>query len=252
MTRNRLSLLLAVVAMAVVAIGGFFLAVQPQLAQASAARTQTKSVEQTNDTSRSELDRLRAQAAKLPAMREELDRLSASVPDTADMSAFIDELDAVAATSGMQVSAFTASDATAYAPAAAAAGSASSGGTSTSSGSTTGTASTGTASTPAPTAAATAPAAPTAPSVVTNAAITGEDFSVIPVTVTVDGTFDQALTFVQGVQGGSRLFLISTISSSEKTGDDGTATSSSSWTFGGSVYVLDRSAAAASGASAKG
>ena len=222
MTKNRLSLLLAFAAMAIVAVGGFFLAVQPQLALAANAREQTATVEQTNATSRTELARLKAQAAKLPAMRDEL---------SASVSSFIDELDGIAAASGMQVSAFTASDATAYQPAATAAGSPSS------------------AATPAPGAAATAtpapsatPAEPTAPSIVTNAAITGQNFSVIPVTVAVDGTFDQALRFVQGVQTGKRLFLITSITSAQQTGDDGSAATTATWTFGGSIYVLDRSA----------
>ncbi|WP_242089451.1 hypothetical protein [Curtobacterium sp. DN_7.5] len=231
MTKNRLSLLLAFAAMAIVAVGGFFLAVQPQLALAANAREQTATVEQTNATSRVELARLKAQAAKLPAMRDELSSLTRSVPESASVSSFIDELDGIAADTGMQVSAFTASDATAYQPAATAAGSASS------------------AATPAPGAAATAtpapsatPAEPTAPSIVTNAAITGQNFSVIPVTVAVDGTFDQALRFVQGVQTGKRLFLITSITSAQQTGDDGSAATTATWTFGGSIYVLDRSA----------
>lgn len=233
MTRNRLSMMLALAAMAIVAVGGFFLAVQPQLAEAAAARAQTTTVDQTNATSRVELARLREQAAALPAMRAELATLTKSVPESASMSAFIDELNAVAARSGMQVSAFTASDATAYAPPANA--------------SATGTAADGAAAASSATSAATpspsaAPFAPAAPSVVTNAAITGEDFSVIPVTVAVDGTFDQALQFVKGVQSGDRLFLITSITSAQQTGDDGSATAASTWTFGGAVYVLDRSA----------
>lgn len=233
MSRNRLSLLLAVLAMAVVAVGGFFLAVQPQLAQTAAAHTQTASVEQTNDTSRRELARLREQAADLPAMKRDLSTRATSVPDTARLSAFIDELNTIAAASGMQVSSFTASDATAYSPAVAAEPAAAGQGGATPSAS------------PSATAGA-APSAPQAPSLVTDAAVTGQNFSVIPVTVAVDGSFDQALQFVKGVQDGDRLFLITTVSSAEKSGDDGAASSSSSWTFGGSIYVLDRSSDAAS------
>ncbi|QZQ55292.1 hypothetical protein KZI27_18935 [Curtobacterium sp. TC1] len=229
MSRNRLSLLLAVLAMAVVAVGGFFLAVQPQLAQTASAHTQTAAVERTNDTSRSELARLRQQAADLPAMKRELSTRATSVPDTARLSAFIDQLNTIAAASGMQVSSFTASDATAYSPAVAAEPTAA------------GQAGATPSASPSSTAEA-VPSAPEAPSLVTDAAVTGQNFSVIPVTVAVDGSFDQALQFVKGVQGGDRLFLITTISSTEKSGEDGTASSSSSWTFGGSIYVLDRSA----------
>lgn len=238
MSRNRLSLLLAFVAMAVVAVGGFFLAVQPQLAQASAAQAQETNVEKTNHASRLELTRLREQAAKLPAMRQELAQLSASVPDGADLSSFIADLDGIASASGMQVSSYTTSDAVAYAPVApAAAASAPS-------------ASPSAASTAAP--AAAVPTAPAAPAVVTNGAITGENFSVIPVTVAVDGTFEQALTFLNGVQHGKRLFLITSISSAEKGGEDGTASDQSTWTFGGSIYVLDDASRTAAAAPAKG
>ncbi|MGU3410793.1 type 4a pilus biogenesis protein PilO [Microbacterium sp. M1A1_1b] len=242
MSRNRLTLLLAFVAMAVVAVGGFFLAVQPQLALASTARDQRASVEQTNAASRTELARLREQSAKLPQMQEQLAQLSASVPDSADLSSFIGDLNAVAAASGMQISSYTTSDAVAYAPAAAAAGTSSAAaGTATPS------------ATPAPSASASAsaaPAAPAAPAAVTNAAITGQDFSVIPVTVAVDGTFAQALTFVDGIQHGSRLFLITNVSSAEKSGEDGTESDESTWTFGGSIYVLDTNATATATASA--
>jgi Tfp pilus assembly protein PilO len=239
MSRNRLSLLLAVVAMAVVAVGGFFLAVQPQLAQASAAQTQETNVEHTNHASRVELARLREQAAKLPAMREELAQLSASVPDGADLSSFIADLDATASASGMEVSSYTTSDAVAYAPVAPAAAP---------SAAPSATPSAGSSAAPA----ATAPTAPAAPAVVTNGAITGEDFSVIPVTVAVDGTFEQALAFLNGVQHGKRLFLVTSIASTEKSGEDGTASDQSTWTFGGSVYVLADSSRTAAAAPANG
>lgn len=230
MSRNRLSLLLAFVAMAVVAVGGFFLAVQPQLAMATSARTQQSSVEQANETSRTELARLREQATKLPEMQAQLTTLSASVPDQAAMSSFIAELNTIAAASGTKISAFTTSDAVAYTPAAPAG---------TAAGASATAAATPAASSTATPAPAAAPSEPAAPAVVTNAAITGQNFSIIPVTVGVDGTFDQALSFVDGVQHGSRLFLITSVSSAEKTGEDGASSNASTWTFGGSIYVLD-------------
>ncbi|WFR67344.1 hypothetical protein P9139_01735 [Curtobacterium flaccumfaciens] len=165
-------------------------------------------------------------------MRRELKAVSASVPDTASVSPFIDELTAIAASTGMQVSSFTASDATAYSP-------------SITEGSDGQPADDATAEPSSATNASTAPAAPAAPGVVTDASITGQNLSVIPVTVAVDGTFDQALHFVEGVQKGQRLFLITTISSTGKSGDDGASSASSTWTFGGSIYVLDRSSGAA-------
>lgn len=242
MSKNRLSLLLAIMSMVVVAVGGFFLAVQPQLAQTAAARAQTDTVNATNGASRTELARLRVQAAKLPAMQQELAARAASVPDSADVSPFLVELNAIAAASGMEVSSFTASDATAYSPVVAAQSSpAASAAPSASAG-----------SEPSASATAAVPAAPVAPSIVTSPSITAKNLSVIPVTVAVDGTFEQALAFVKGVQAGSRLFLITSISSAEKSGDDGAATTASTWTFGGSIYVLDRSAGTSSTTASKG
>ncbi|MBT2501973.1 hypothetical protein [Curtobacterium sp. ISL-83] len=246
MSRNRMSLLLAVVAMAIVAVGGFFLAIQPQLAASAAARAQTRTVQTSNDANRAELSRLSAQAAKLPAMRRELTARTASVPAGADLPAFIDELDGVAASSGMQVSSFTSSDAVAYAPAtpALAAGAAAGGASATPSPGP----STGTSASAAPA----VPVAPVAPTAVTNPSITGENLSVIPVTVAVDGSFDQALAFVRGMQSGARLFLITTISSTATSGDGGSASNNSTWTFGGSIYVLDTSTSTATGTGATG
>lgn len=248
MSKNRLSLLLAVMAMVVVAVGGFFLAVQPQIAQTAAAHAQTETVNATNGASRTELARLRDQAAELPAMRRELAARSASVPDSADVSPFLDELTAIATSAGMQVSSFTASDATAYSPTV----TADPANTDSASGGSGSTANASPSAEPSATATATAPSAPAAPSIVTDPSITAQNLSVIPVTVAVDGSFEQALSFVKGVQSGQRLFLITSISSAEKSGDDGAASATSTWTFGGSIYVLDRSADTTSTTASKG
>jgi len=230
-TRNRLSLLLAVLAMFVVAAAGYFLAVQPQLAQAAEARTQRESVEQTNESSRVELSRLRAQAKTLPQMKTELEALSASIPDEAALPAFIDELNATATAAGVQVQSYTTSDAAAYAPTASTTGSAAEtapGGTATSAPT----------ATPAP---AAAPSTAAEPPIVTDPAVTAQNFSVVPAAVAVEGTYDQALAFVKGLQNGKRLFLITKISSAEASGSEADATGVATWMFGGSLYVLDSS-----------
>lgn len=238
MTRNRLSLLLAVLAMFVVAAAGYFLAVQPQLAQAAEARTQRESVEQTNESSRVELSRLRAQAKTLPQMKTELEALSASVPDEAALPAFIDELNATATAAGVQVQSYTTSDAAAYAPTASTTG----GAAATAPGGTTTSAPTAT-PTPAP---AAAPSAAAEPPLVTDPAVTAQNFSVVPAAVAVEGTYDQALAFVKGLQNGKRLFLITKISSAEASGSEADATGVATWMFGGSLYVLDSSTPSAS------
>ncbi|PYY56274.1 hypothetical protein DEJ17_11235 [Curtobacterium sp. MCSS17_011] len=226
MTRNRLNMLLAVVAMVVVALAGFFLGVQPHLAQAASDRTDQVSVDATNRTTAAELARLKDRAKSLPAMRAELAELTASVPSSANMSSFYGAVDSVAAQAGVKVSAITTSDALAYtAPVAA----------STAAGTEDPSASTTDEATPEPTAASTGAA--TAP--VTDPAISAANFSAIPVSVSVDGSFDQALSFVGGMQDGARLFLVTTVSSSiSQDSTDPAASAATTWTFGGYVYVL--------------
>jgi Tfp pilus assembly protein PilO len=228
MSKNRLNMLIAVLAMVVVAAAGFFLGVQPQLAQAASNRAQQTTVEATNSTTAKELARLRERAKSLPEMQSELTGLEASVPSSASMSRFYSEIDGIASTSGVTVSAITTSDAIAYAPPA-----------STATDTATDAASPAATASPEPTASATASAAPTAPDVTTNPAITGSNFSVIPVSVSVDGSFEQALSFASGTRDGARLFLIDSISSSTSDGSaDAAAASKTTWTFAGYVYVL--------------
>lgn len=224
MTRNRLNMLLAVVAMVVVALAGFFLGVQPHLAQAASDRTDQVSVDATNRTTAAELARLKERAESLPKLKAELAVLTASVPSSASMSSFYDAVDSVAAKAGVKVSAITTSDAVAYtAPAAAtdaetdAAAEATDGAT----------------------AEPTTGAADGATAPLTDPAISAANFSAIPVSVSVDGSFDQALSFVGGMQDGARLFLVTTVSSSvSQDSTDPAAAAATTWTFGGYVYVL--------------
>jgi Tfp pilus assembly protein PilO len=240
-TRNRLSLLLAVLAMFVVAAAGYFLAVQPQLAQAADAHAQRATVEQTNASSQTELSRLRQQAKALPQMKARLAALSESVPDDAALPSFIDELNATATAAGVEVQSYTTSDAAAYAPTAST--------TATTSDAATGTATSAPSATATPTPTA-APSTASEPSLVTDPAVTAQNFSLVPAAVAVDGTYDQALAFVKGLQSGKRLFLITKISSAEASGSESGATGVSTWMFGGSLYVLDRSTDAAAPSSA--
>ncbi|QYI96430.1 hypothetical protein K0028_12080 [Curtobacterium flaccumfaciens pv. flaccumfaciens] len=230
MTRNRLNMLLAVVAMVVVALAGFFLGVQPHLAQAASDRTDQVSVDATNRTTAAELARLKDRAKSLPAMKAELAELTTSVPSSANMSSFYGAVDGVAARAGVKVSAITTSDALAYTAPVAASTAA---GTEDSSASATDEATDE--ATPEPTAASTGAA--TGP--VTDPAISAANFSAIPVSVSVDGSFDQALSFVGGMQDGARLFLVTTVSSSiSQDSTDPAAAAATTWTFGGYVYVL--------------
>ncbi|WP_412147847.1 hypothetical protein [Curtobacterium flaccumfaciens] len=220
MTRNRLNMLLAVVAMVVVALAGFFLGVQPHLAQAASDRTDQVTVDATNRTTAAELARLKERAESLPKLKAELAALTASVPSSASMSSFYGAVDSVAAKAGVKVSAITTSDAVAYTAPAAATDAAAE-------------------ATDGATAEPTTGAADGATAPLTDPAISAANFSAIPVSVSVDGSFDQALSFVGGLQDGARLFLVTTVSSSvSQDSTDPAAAAATTWTFGGYVYVL--------------
>ncbi|MFJ3032953.1 type II secretion system protein GspM [Curtobacterium pusillum] len=229
MSRNRLMLVLAAVAALAVAAGGFFLGVQPQLDRAAAAKSEAQNISSSNATTRTEIARLREQAKSLPKMRAELAALRSSVPSSAAASSFISQLNATADATGVKVATITLGDAAAYTPPVVttpATGTATDGASAT--------------ATPTPTPSAT-PSAPAAPTTTTDSSITAENFSVIPVSISVNGEFAQALSFVKGVQSNPRLFLIDSISSSIASAGSADAASgadSPSWTFTGSIYVL--------------
>jgi Tfp pilus assembly protein PilO len=221
-------LLLAAVAAVVVLAGGFFLGVRPQLDSAAASRADVESIDATNDVTRTELARLREQAKTLPEQRAALATLSASVPGSPNPATFISALNTTADQAGVKVSSITVGDAQAYTPPVTAEGTPADGGA---------------AATPAPSATAaptgTAPV-PTAVAPTTDSSITAQNFSVIPVTVSVTGDFSQALAFVKGAQAGERLFLVNSISSSIEAAaaTDAAAADAPTWSFSGSVYVL--------------
>lgn len=240
MNRNKLMLLVAVVAAVVIVAGGFFLGVQPQLAKADEDHASQATVESANQTTQIQIAQLKAQATKLPEITATLESLQRSVPSAPSASAFISELNDNAGSSGATVSSITVGDAQAYSPPVVAPSTS----TASSSSATASSAATGTPS-PSPSA---SPTTPAAPKTTTNAAITATDFSYVPVSVEISGTFSQALSFVHGAQNGDRLFLINSVTAEAGSSDSGsgatiTATTTK-WTFAGFIYVLNTDAAA--------
>jgi len=225
--RNRIKMIVAALSGVAVLALGFLLGVQPQLAAASDAVAQRASVEQQNEAHRATLAQLVAENDELSTLTADRDARRASVPDAADMPELIRQLDEMAAAAGVPVTAFTTSDAVSYEiPASASAPAADAAPAE-------GTESTeGTDETAAP-AEAEGPAAPTT---FTDPAVTSANFSTIAVSVDVQGSYDQALDFVDKLQKGSRLFLVTTITSSEP--EEGATVGAQTWTIGGLVFVL--------------
>lgn len=216
MTKHHLSLVIALVVCAVVLAGGWFLGVQPQLAAAASNQAQQTAIDATNDKNRAELTRLAAAFAGLDATKAELARLRASVPSTTDSESLVRQIDANAAAAGVQVTNVTIGDATPYAPATEPTG----------------------ATTASPTAGSDTDEDVPSAQPVTDPAVTDANFSLVPVTVAVQGSYDQALAFTKAMQSGSRLFLVSGIAAASEEEGDTPPMESQSWSLSGSVYVF--------------
>jgi Tfp pilus assembly protein PilO len=234
----------AVVAMIAVVAGGVLLGVQPQLSAATAADAQRASIVADNVSKQAVLETLKSDYTQLPQLKAQLRDLERSVPSSAQMPEFIDALGALAASTHTTISSFTPSDAQPYTPpvtapvaGAAASGTGSTGSTATPSPSPSSSAT----ATPVP--APTAPSAPQAPPIVTNSKITPANFVAIPITIGIKGSYAKALDFVDGLQHGSRLFLVTTFASGGSSGGagggaGGGSSAPASWTVGGFAYVL--------------
>ncbi|MBF4580458.1 hypothetical protein [Frigoribacterium sp. VKM Ac-2530] len=235
MDRNRIKMIVAALSGVAVLALGFLLGVQPQLASASAAAEQRSTVETQNEGLRATLAQLVTENDQLSTLAADRDTRRASVPDAADMPELIRQLDEMADAAGVPVTSFTTADAVSYEmPASAAAPVADAATTE------------GTAPAEGADASAAAPteaAGPTAPTTFTDPAVTAANFSTIAVTVDIEGSYDQALDFVDRLQKGSRLFLVTTITSSEAgegTDSEGepVAADAQTWTVGGLVFVM--------------
>ncbi len=237
MDRNRLMMIGAVLAAVVVIAGGFFLGVSPQLTAAGTAQANTATVNAQNTTLNSNLVTLKSQYSKLDSLKTQLGVLKESVPTTAATAAFISEVNGLAKSTGVTLKSLTIGDALAYvAP------------TTTTTPTSSASPSASASATPAPTVAAT----PTAPTLATSPLITATNFSDLPVSVSVQGTYTQGLAFLEGLRTGKRLFVSSTISynaSSTTTTGSGSSSSAPSssgldWTIGGLIYALTDSTTA--------
>jgi Tfp pilus assembly protein PilO len=230
--RNRIKMIVAVLSGVAVLALGFLLGVQPQLSSASTAADQRQTVEQQNEDLRATLEQLVTENDQLSTLTADRDARRASVPDGADMPELIRQLDDMAEAAGVPVTAFTAADAVAYEmPASATAPAAD--------------ASAAEGASDDATAAPAAPGAPAAPAPYTDPAVTAANFSTIAVTVDIEGSYDQALDFVDRLQKGPRLFLVTSITSNEPdeggSGADGEAAAApgaQTWTIGGLVFVM--------------
>lgn len=182
------------------AAGAWFLAISPQLAEAAELREQTESVDNQNDILELAIAKLAAEFEHLDEYRTELADLRLQIPTEAELSAYLRELDAIAAAHAVVVTnvapampqAFVSAVVPAPAPAP----------TETAE---EGTEEEATAEEPTDEATPTAPAVPAGP-------VAPPGFVAIPVTMTVVGTYDNTVAFLSSLQTGTqRLFLLTGI-----------------------------------------
>ncbi|WP_314148444.1 hypothetical protein [uncultured Leifsonia sp.] len=232
MSGTRLWVIGAVLGMVVIVVLGWIVGVQPQLTSAAVSTAQRLTVDATNARYQAVLAALKADHEKLPQLQAQLSALKASVPPDAESSAFVKELNAIAAAHGVTITGLTFSDAVGYKPPATspAAPAAAASGTST--------------STPAP--APSPSSTPQAPTPETNPLVTPSNFFASPVQVAVSGQLGNVLDFLQGAQKGTRLFLVTALSSNPST-TEGAPAGTVDATIGGYIYSVSTAQAQQTG-----
>jgi Tfp pilus assembly protein PilO len=214
MNTNRLWVFGAVIAMFAIAVGGWFVGISPVVAEAAAADQQFASVTQSNSASQAKLVQLKQQYANIDPLQKSLDSLRQSIPEGADASGFLQELDNLSVAEGVTITTVTISSATVY--------QASGAGSAASSAAATGTTSTAT-PTPAPSP-TTAPATPTS--------TPSGQFVQIPVLIVVTGSFDAVRNFLGALQTGTRLYFATSVQIGQS------SSGNASGSFTGDIFTL--------------
>jgi hypothetical protein len=226
MQSHRIISGLTILMMLVLVVVGYLLVAQPQLAAANTANDSLTTVNGQIASSQATLAHLKIQQKKLPSLKAQVAKLRLSIPVNADISAYIDALNALAGSTGVSISSIKVDTALPYIPPAAPVGAVApaAGGSATPS------------PTPSASTAPVAPVAPTAWSPTTDPLITAANFVAIPVTVTTSGEWPATQAFIKGLQTGTRLYLVTGITTSVATAATGTGGITAVIT--GYIYVL--------------
>lgn len=185
MSKNRLWVIGAVLAIVVVIAAGWFIGISPQLAAASSANNDRINVMAANARNEILLAKLKRDYQNIDALKNQVATLQESVPASADISSFVTELNTLANARKVTLKSITVSDAKPYTPAIQAV---KKGDTS---------------------------------AAQTNPKITSNNFVTIPVQIGVTGDYGKVLDFVNDIQQGRRLFLVSALSSMGSTNSKG-------------------------------
>lgn len=201
MNKNRMWVIGAVLAMVATVAGGWLIGISPQLTTVASANRDRATVIAANSRNEILLAKLKRDYENIDALKNQVSTLQQSVPTTADVSSFVTELNSLANARKVTLKSISVSDARAYTP----------------------------------TTQAAATKTTTSSSPQTNPKITTTNFVTIPVTIGVTGDYSKVLDFVNDVQLGRRLFLVSTFSSMGATNSKGVKGSPT--TSGGSQKV---------------
>ena len=213
----------------VILAAGWFLAISPTMASADASRAQTAVERAHNDLLKQQNATLKEQFTHLEEYKAQLAALRVQLPAHADLSALNSELQALVASAGLTTTTFGATTAQAFAPVAAAA------------------APVADAAAPAATGTGAAAAGAAAPAPATSY----PGFFAIPLTMTVLGTYDATLKFLDSLQTtSSRLYLVGSITATSQQdggsspGKPATSKGDLETTINGFTYVLQDGSAA--------
>ncbi len=192
-TSNRLWALGSAVLVVAIVAMGWFLGISPKLSEASTADEQRVTAETQNIAQAAEVAKIKKQYEQLPALKQQLAVLRGAMPTDDELSTFLGELHKLEQTNGVTLISVETKDALPYTPV----------------------------------------DKPFTTVSTTNPLVTPENFVAIPMTLNVTGAPDRVMDFVQGVQTGDRLFLVTALNLAEdETGDAYSAK------VEGYVYVL--------------
>jgi Tfp pilus assembly protein PilO len=224
MTTNKWWLVGAALVIVLVVLSGFTLGISPKLEEVSVARaTRTAALAQ-NEVYELQLAALQREFDSLETVQDELAVLRAAIPEGAALPAFIGQLDAIADRTSVTLTEFSSADAMPYLPVVPAPDATAPDATAPDATAPDATAPDATA----PDGAAAGAAVSTTPSPL----VTAENFVAVPVTISITGSFDAVMEFLDGVQNGQRLMTVTAFSSSPGAPDRQTGQ------IAGIVYVL--------------
>jgi Tfp pilus assembly protein PilO len=221
MNKDRLWVIGAVAAIAIVVVLGYVLGVSPLLDTTSAANAQSASLTASNTASLTKLSTLEKEYKEIDSVRSDLAGLRKSIPSDGDLPAFLSEINDLCKAYHVTLTSVSLDSAVAYVPPVTAAPAATTDG-----------------STATPTPTPTPTAAPTAATPAAEAPA-ASGIVVTPVSLNVTGSLDNVLKFTKSLQTSGRLMLVSTFSVTPGSGDAGTSKKSGiAAVLSGSIFSL--------------